>query len=82
MKGVPKHIDYIKVGKDLQTIDGVLAVHDLHVWEMTPGFPALIGHIEISNLDQWPITMDLIREMLIKQHGIDHVTLQPEISTT
>ena len=82
MKGVPKHIDYIQVGKDLQTIDGVVAVHDLHVWEMTPGFPALIGHIEITNLNQWPITMDLIREMLIKKHSIDHVTLQPEISTT
>jgi len=49
---------------------------------MTPGFPALIGHIEITHLEQWPVTMDLIREMLIKKHSIDHVTLQPEVSTT
>ena len=82
MKGVPHHIDYLMVGEDLIKITGVNAVHDLHVWEMTPGFPALIGHIEISSLEQWPITMDLIRTMLIKKHGIDHVTLQPEISTT
>ena len=81
MKGVPHHIDYLKVGEDLANITGVNAVHDLHVWEMTPGFPALIGHIEISSLEQWPITMDLIRAMLIKKHGIDHVTLQPELST-
>jgi cobalt-zinc-cadmium efflux system protein len=81
MKGVPHHIDYLKVGEDLANIAGVNAVHDLHVWEMTPGFPALIGHIEISSLEQWPITMDLIRAMLIKKHGIDHVTLQPELST-
>jgi len=80
MKGVPHHIDYIKVGDDLKNVPGVVAVHDLHVWEMTPGFPALIGHIEVSNLPDWPQTMDLIRAMLLSQHGIDHVTLQPEIA--
>ncbi len=80
MKGVPHHIDYIKVGNDLVKIPGVSAVHDLHVWEMTPGFPALIGHIEIQELSYWPQTMDAIRAMLLEQHGIDHVTLQPEVT--
>ena len=80
MKGVPVHIDYVMVGDDLKNIPGVIAVHDLHVWEMTPGFPALIGHIEVSKLMDWPQTMDLIREMLLSKHGIDHVTLQPEIA--
>lgn len=79
MKGVPKHINYLNVGKDLEAIPGVLAVHDLHVWDMTPGFPALIGHIEIENLDQWPKIMELIKAMLLNHHQIDHVTLQPEV---
>jgi cobalt-zinc-cadmium efflux system protein len=79
MKGVPDNIDYLKVGEDLKAIAGVTAVHDLHVWEMTPGFPALIGHIEVLDLSEWPKTMDLIRKMLNINHGIDHVTLQPEI---
>ena len=79
MEGVPLHIDYLQVGKDLIAVPGVLSVHDLHVWEMTPGYPALIGHVEIGELKDWPLTMDLIREMLIKKHGIDHVTLQPEL---
>jgi len=78
MEGVPLHIDYLQVGTDLRRIPGVLAVHDLHVWEMTPSFPALIGHIEIANMQEWPGIMARINAMLLDKHGIDHVTLQPE----
>ncbi|MBU3557766.1 alpha/beta fold hydrolase [Polynucleobacter sp. Ross1-W9] len=78
MEGVPLHIDYLQVGTDLRNIPGVLAVHDLHVWEMTPSFPALIGHIEIANMQEWPAIMARINAMLLDKHGIDHVTLQPE----
>ena len=79
MKGVPKQIDFLKVGDDLVRINGVNAIHDLHIWEMTPGYPALIGHIEIDHITEWPKIMDDIREMLLSVHGIDHVTLQPEV---
>ena len=78
MEGVPLHIDYLQVGTDLRNVPGVLAVHDLHVWEMTPSFPALIGHIEIGNMQEWPKIMVRINAMLLDKHGIDHVTLQPE----
>ncbi|MBU3622452.1 alpha/beta fold hydrolase [Polynucleobacter sp. AP-Latsch-80-C2] len=78
MEGVPLHIDYLKVGTDLKNVPGVLAVHDLHVWEMTPSFPALIGHIEIAEMQEWPAIMARINTMLLDKHGIDHVTLQPE----
>ena len=78
MEGVPLHIDYLQVGTDLRNVPGVLAVHDLHVWEMTPSFPALIGHIEIADMQEWPEIMSRINTMLLDQHGIDHVTLQPE----
>ena len=82
MEGVPLHIDYLEVGSDLKKVPGVLAVHDLHVWEMTPSFPALIGHIEIEHINEWPEIMARINEMLLNKHGIDHVTLQPEIAGT
>jgi cobalt-zinc-cadmium efflux system protein len=79
MEGVPLHIDYLQVGQDLKKVPGVLAVHDLHVWEMTPSFPALIGHIEIERMAEWPEIMARINTMLLSEHGIDHVTLQPEV---
>ncbi|TXI14744.1 MAG: cation transporter [Polynucleobacter sp.] len=79
MEGVPHHIDYVLVGQDLAQVPGVLAVHDLHVWEMTPGHPALIGHVEVRDLQDWPMTLERINKMLREKHEIDHVTLQPEM---
>jgi cobalt-zinc-cadmium efflux system protein len=78
MEGVPHEIDYLAVGADLKAVDGVLDVHDLHVWDMSPGHPALIGHLEIRDLAEWPAVLRRVRDMLFEKHGIDHVTLQPE----
>lgn len=78
MEGVPLHIDYVKVGNDLMAVEGVKAVHDLHVWEMSPQHPALIAHVEIKQFKEWPRILDRIAIMLREVHGIDHITLQPE----
>jgi cobalt-zinc-cadmium efflux system protein len=78
MEGVPHAIDYLKVGEDLAKVPGVLSVHDLHVWDMSPGQPALIGHLRIRSLREWPEVLQSVHEMLLANHGIDHVTLQPE----
>jgi cobalt-zinc-cadmium efflux system protein len=45
---------------------------------MSPGQPALIGHLEIRQLDEWPHILRAVKLMLLEKHGIDHVTLQPE----
>jgi cobalt-zinc-cadmium efflux system protein len=78
MEGVPHAIDYLQVGADLARVPGVLSVHDLHVWDMSPGQPALIGHLEIRSLGEWPALLATVNAMLLERHGIDHVTLQPE----
>jgi cobalt-zinc-cadmium efflux system protein len=78
MEGVPLQIDYLQVGEDLSRVPGVLSVHDLHVWDMSPGQAALIGHLEIRELAEWPAVLRAVREMLVAKYGIEHVTLQPE----
>jgi cobalt-zinc-cadmium efflux system protein len=78
MEGVPGQIDYLQVGADVAAVPGVLSVHDLHVWDMSPGEPALIGHLEIEELSDWPEVLRAVKAMLLEKHGIDHVTLQPE----
>ncbi|GGY96457.1 cation diffusion facilitator family transporter [Pseudoduganella plicata] len=80
MEGVPEHIDYMQLGADLEDVDGVVSVHDLHVWDMAPGEPALIGHVEVSELEHWPRVLKAVRAMLLAKHGIDHVTLQAEVA--
>ncbi len=79
MEGVPHSIDYLLVGEHLEQVSGVLSVHDLHVWEMTPGQAALIGHVEIDDMQEWPNLLRAIKRMLLERHGIDHVTLQAEL---
>ena len=36
MEGVPAHLDYEDIGRALCAVDGVVSVHDLHVWHMAP----------------------------------------------
>ncbi|MCU6433089.1 cation diffusion facilitator family transporter [Undibacterium sp. Jales W-56] len=79
MEGVPQHIDYLQIGDDLEAVSGVLSVHDLHVWEMSPGYPALIGHLEIDDLSAWPRILESVKTMLLDKHKIDHITLQAEV---
>jgi cobalt-zinc-cadmium efflux system protein len=78
MEGVPQQIDYLQVGADLSQVNGVLSVHDLHVWDMSPGQPALIGHLEIRDLKEWPAVLKEVKALLLAKHGIDHITLQAE----
>lgn len=81
MEGVPGHVQLDAVGRDLATLDGVQRVHDLHVWTLSSGTIALSAHLEIRNLAEWPGILSAARDTLGTQHGIQHVTLQPEALT-
>ncbi len=81
MEGVPGHVPLETVGRDLATLDGVLRVHDLHVWTLSSGTIALSAHLEIRNLEAWPTILAAARQAMATLHGIRHVTLQPEVLT-
>ena len=81
MEGVPLHIRLDSVGHDLAALDGVLRVHDLHVWTLSSGTIALSAHLEINNLHDWPDILAAARKVMDTRHGIRHVTLQPEALT-
>ncbi|MFN9209656.1 MAG: cation diffusion facilitator family transporter [Betaproteobacteria bacterium] len=78
MDSVPPGVDYQEVGRRLAAIGGVKSVHDLHVWSMVPGRSALSAHVLVEDIARWPAILRQAREILIKDFGIDHVTLQPE----
>jgi len=81
MEGVPLNVQLDAVGRDLAVLDGVLRVHDLHVWTLSSGTIALSAHLEIRNLADWPGILDAARQTMDARHGIRHVTLQPEALT-
>lgn len=78
MEHVPEGVDFNQVGADLGAIQGVIEVHNLHIWELSPGQVALTGHLKIQDMQRWPQMLGEILSVLHSQHGIDHVTLQPE----
>ena len=78
MEAVPDDVDYRAVGRALAAIDGVVSVHDLHVWQMSAGRRALSAHLLLREVDAWPRVLKESRTMLQGSFGIDHVTLQPE----
>lgn len=79
MEGVPLQIRLESVGHDLAALPGVQRVHDLHVWTLSSGTIALSAHLDIRDLGNWLHILAAARDMLAKQHGIAHVTLQPEV---
>lgn len=78
LDGVPEGVDYEAVGRFVETIPGVVHVHDLHVWTMSPGHGAIQCHVGIESHECWPKILDALRVGLHREFGIDHVTVQPE----
>ena len=81
MEGVPLNLRLDTIGQDLASLDGVLRVHDLHVWTLSSDTIALSAHLEIRSLADWPGILAAARQLMDTRHGIRHVTLQPEVLT-
>ena len=78
LEASPKGIDPQKIGRRLAEQPGVVEVHDLHLWEVTSGFPSLSAHVTVeSEADCHRIRLSLA-DLLERDYGIDHSTLQVE----
>jgi cobalt-zinc-cadmium efflux system protein len=78
LEAAPRGMDVETIGRTLASQPGVTEVHDLHVWEVTSGFPALAAHVMVpSGADCHAKRRDL-QELLGDRFGIRHTTLQVE----
>lgn len=78
MEGVPAGIELAEVRLALADIEGVQAVHDLHIWSLSSSNYALAAHVDIDLLARWPGILPQIQHLLRERFGITHSTLQPE----
>lgn len=78
MEGVPGSVSIAEVGQRMASVEGVLDVHDLHIWSMDSRSPALSAHVTVSELAAWPRQLTELRELLAREFAIDHATLQVE----
>lgn len=78
LDAVPEGVKYEEVGEAIAAIPGVLSVHDLHVWVMSPGYSAITAHLRIDSHRSWPVILEEVRKNVKERFNIDHVALQPE----
>jgi cobalt-zinc-cadmium efflux system protein len=76
LEGSPGEIDPAAVGQMLASDSEVVEVHDLHVWTVTSGFPALSAHVLVQQESDCHAARARLAEALNEQFGIDHTTLQ------
>jgi cobalt-zinc-cadmium efflux system protein len=62
----------------MAAMKGVSEVHDLHVWTITSGFPALSAHVLVPEGEDCHARRRELSEMLQREFGIAHTTLQVE----
>ncbi|MBS1677289.1 MAG: cation transporter [Actinobacteria bacterium] len=78
MEAAPADLDLDRMGAAICAVPGVRSVHDLHVWTVTTGFPALAAHVVVARgADRDRILRQLEME-LGEGFGIEHTTLQME----
>jgi cobalt-zinc-cadmium efflux system protein len=78
LEGAPRGTDVAAVGAALAANEHVTDVHDLHVWEIGSGFPALSAHVLVRPGDDCHAVRRDLERVLSARFGIRHTTLQVE----
>jgi cobalt-zinc-cadmium efflux system protein len=78
LEAAPEGIDPAEVGAAMRGVEGVVDVHDLHVWEITSGFPALSAHVLVRPGDDCHGIRRELELLVETRFGITHTTLQVE----
>ena len=76
LEQTPRSIDASEVGKKMVATAGVEEVHDLHIWTITSGFPALSAHILVGQNEDCHARRRDLEVLLAREYGIEHTTLQ------
>ncbi|OLO11803.1 cation transporter [Chromohalobacter japonicus] len=78
LEGTPEGVDVDKIRTALEDIEGVVSVHDLHVWGLTPQDPLLSLHLVVRDDMSHQVMLQAAYARLQERFGISHATLQVE----
>ncbi len=76
LESTPRGIDADELGRRLASAPGVVEVHDLHVWTITSGFPALSAHVLVRPGEDCHARRRELEQLLRVEFGVEHTTLQ------
>jgi cobalt-zinc-cadmium efflux system protein len=78
LEASPRDLDPEEIGRVLAEQNHVVEVHDLHVWEVTSGFPAISAHVTVGAGCDTQAHRRELAELLSERFGVTHSTLQVE----
>ena len=78
LETTPAGIDAQEVGRRMAAAEGVVEVHDLHIWTITSGFPTLSAHVLVRSGDDCHARRRELQQLLAREFGLEHTTLQVE----
>ena len=78
LEGTPTDVNITDLRQKLVTVEGVAAVHDLHVWSLTSGVNAMSCHAVLTEIAEHDDVLPRVHEFVIKNFKITHVTVQTE----
>jgi len=76
LERAPSNVDPEAVGRALVSEPDVVEVHDLHVWTVTSGFPALSAHVLVAPQADCHAARRRLARTLVERFGLTHTTLQ------
>jgi cobalt-zinc-cadmium efflux system protein len=82
LERAPNDADPEAIGRALVGQEGVVEVHDLHVWTVTSGFPALSAHVLVEPGADCHAARRRLEQLLADNFGLSHTTLQVDHATT
>jgi cobalt-zinc-cadmium efflux system protein len=79
-EGTPEGIAIGDVAQAMGQVSGILDVHDLHLWSICSGYPALSAHVRVADAgcDATTAQMGTLKQMLEERFNIRHTTIQFE----
>jgi len=78
LEAAPRGLDPDEIGRALAAEHHVVEVHDLHVWEVTSGFPSLSAHVLVESDADCHGIREQLEGLIDERFGIHHTTLQVE----
>lgn len=76
LEAAPEGLDPDEIGPQMAAHPDVVEIHDLHIWEITSGSPALSAHVIVQPSGDCHTVRTQLAQQLSDDHGIEHTTLQ------
>ena len=78
LEGAPRHLDLDAIAREVAGLPGVARVHDLHIWTVGSGFPAMSAHVDLLAGADPEAVRRSVHRLLHQRYEVAHTTIQTE----